>query len=539
MRASGKGSADRPREGRAAAHSPRRPGPEGIGPDEGGPGETGLDERGSDERAPDERRRDDRLLDEGVRDDRVLEEAGRPEGSSRYRGVAQVAPRRRRRLWPIPLALLGLAALAAAAYLAWSVAPDRTQLPADYAATRDITGTANALLNQPALAAGDAGGALVSGVPVTGQRTVRVVSTSGRAAQVQEERTLTMGGQPIGSGSATYAVDRLSLEPETDVPEDWTVDPHQGLTVAFPVDAERRDYTIWVPDLQTTAPLRFVREEPREGVNTYVYEAAVPETPIQNPAVLSALPAGLSRSALQGLLPALPVSEEQRAVLAQAVRGLPDEVPVRYTYQGTATYWVEPTTGTIVDIQQQVIRTGTVGGPGGAVLATLPVYNVDTRFDDASVAAAVREATDRREALTAVSSTWPWVLLALGVVALVVALIGLLARRRSPRRPAPPPAYRPTERTTRVDLDTAKREAARRADQPQPPYVGQTPHTGPYRESAHREGLDREEPHREGPQHEAPAGQATGQPDVEHGRTQSHGPGPHGPGRPPPGTPEP
>ncbi|MBX6749855.1 MAG: DUF3068 domain-containing protein [Micromonosporaceae bacterium] len=455
------------------------------------------------------------------------------------RGQAQLAgpgrepsgppPRARRRLrwWPIPLALLGLAAFAAAAILAWSVAPDRTQLPKDYAATRDITGTVHALLSQPALESGNIAGALVTNVPVTGQRTVRVVSTSGGAAQVQEERVLAVDGQPIGSGSATYAVDRLSLEPAASVPADWTVDPHEGLTVAFPVNADRRDYSIWIPDMQTTAPLRFVREESREGVNTYVYQVDVPETPIHNPTVLSTLPSSLSRSALEGMLPMLPIPEEQRAILAQAVPGLPDQVPIRYTYQAGSTYWVEPTTGTIVDIHQQVVRTGTVAGPGGAMLATLPVYNVDTRFADASVAAAVREANDRRDGLTAISSTWPWILVALGAVALLVALLGLLVRRRPPRRPVPPPSYRPTERTTRVDVDAARRaeawrqanagrpaDAQRRAGQPQPPYAGQSPHTEPYRET--------------------PAGQTTGEPDREPGRIPRHGPG-----QPPPGTPEP
>src|SRR5690606_19035156 len=257
-----------------------------------------------------------------------------------------------------------------------------------------------------------------------------------------------------------------SLGPATSVPEDWNVAPHEGLTVAFPVDAQRRDYTIWVSDMQTAAPLRFVREESRDGVNTYVYEAEVPEAPIQDPAVLSTLPSSLSRSALQGMLPSLSIPDDQRAVLTQAMPGLPEEVPVRYTYQGGATYWVEPTTGTIVDFQQRVIRTGTVSGPGGSVLATLPVYNVDSRFDDASVAAAVRDANDRHDAFTAVGSTWPGILVTLGAVALIAALLGLLARRRAPRPPTvPPPSYRPTERTTRVDVD-----AARRAGQPQPPY---------------------------------------------------------------------
>lgn len=394
----------------------------------------------------------------------------------------QAAPRRPR--WPIPLALLGVLGLVLAAILAWGVAPSRKQLPEDLNTTRDFSGTANALLSPQAVQAGDFGNALLTNLPVTAQRTVRVLDTEGDAARVQEDRTLLTNGEPLGTTSNTYAVDRRSLEPATNVPGDWNVQPHEGLTVSFPIGVERRDYTGWVTETQSTTSLRFVREESRGGVDTYVFEADTARAPIRDEAVLSALPSSLSRGALQGIVPALPLNADQREVLAQALPGLPEQVPVTYTYESGATYWVEPTTGMIVDTQQQVVRTGTIGGPGGATLATLPVYNVDTRFTDDTVATAAREANDRRNAATTVGTTWPWVLAVLGVLALLAGLLGLIARRRPQRETAaPPPAYRPTERTTTVDPDAARRMQATRGGQPQPPYVGQTPHSGPYREA--------------------------------------------------------
>ena len=82
----------------------------------------------------------------------------------------------------------------------------------------------------------------------------------------------------------------------------------------------------------------------------------------------------------------------------------PDQVAITYTHESGATYWVEPTTGIVIDTQQQMVRTATIGGPGGSVLATMPVFNVDSRFTDGSVSAAASDANDRRNALNMVGS---------------------------------------------------------------------------------------------------------------------------------------
>lgn len=481
MRASGEEFPDRPRDDQAGSSAP--------GPSESDRHDTQARETGEAGQANPPRPDRDTWEARDTRPAETPRETrnGRQTPAGRERPAPPRQPAPSRPKWPIPLALLGLLALTLAAILGWGVAPGRDQLPEDLNVTRELSGTANALLNQQALQAGDLGNALVTGVPITMQHTVRVLETSGSAARVEDERTLlTDGGQTLGSTSTTYAVDRRSLEPATNAPAGWEVAPHQGLTVSFPVDAQPHDYSVWVPDTQSTAPIRFVREESRGGVNTFVYEVDTEAAPIQDEAVLASLPATLSRAQLQGLVPSLPIPADQRALLMEALPALPDQVPVTYTHESGATYWVEPRTGIIIDMQQQVVRTGTVGGPGGAVLASMPVYNVDSRFTDGSVSAAARDANDRRNALNTVGSTWPWVLGTLGVLALVAGLLGMLARRRPQPRPVPPPSYRPTERTTATGRDLrgqAGEPTTTRPGQPQPPYVGQTPHTGPYRES--------------------------------------------------------
>ncbi len=424
--------------------------------------------------------------------------------------VARQAPRRPK--WPIPLALLGLLGLALAAILA-STGSNR-ELPTDFNAQRGLSGTAASLLDQQALQSGDFDGALQSDVDVDGQWTTRVVETSGDNARVLSERSLSVDGSALGTSSHFYAVNRQSMEPASGAPDSWDVTPHQGLVVGFPAGAEQRDYSGWVSDTQTTAPIRFVREEEREGMNTFVYQSDVPATPIRDQDVLSSMPSSLTRAQLQGLVASsdLPLADDQRQALTQALPGLPDQVPLNYTYQATTTYWVDPTSGQIIDLQQQQIRNATIGGPGGAVLANLPVFNVNTQFTPDAVTAAANQAESLGNTMGGGGRAWPWVLGTLGAIALLAGLLGLLARRR----PAPAPAMpqgtqRPTDRmsTDRMSSDrtsnasnrgmTSGADATRRraeeadatrkqresqAGQPQGPYSGQSQHTGPYRGSS-------------------------------------------------------
>ena len=271
--------------------------------------------------------------------------------------------------WGIGLAALGALCLIAAAVLYWAVVPDRKQLPGDTDTTRQFNGTAKFLLIPQALATGDLRSAVVTNTPVTAQRQVKVLATDGDAAQVSDSRSVsTEAGAPVGRTEATYAVDRRTLEATSDFPNDWTVVPHEGLTVSWPIGAEKQDYPAWINETQTTTTARYVREEDKAGVATYVFQADAPAAPIKDEQVLASLPKALPVSVLSQLGSVLQLPPQVQAQLAQALPSLGNPVPINYTYESTSTIWVEPTSGVVVDIQREEIRKAGVG-PAGSVAA--------------------------------------------------------------------------------------------------------------------------------------------------------------------------
>ena len=325
--------------------------------------------------------------------------------------------------WAIGLAVLGVLCLAAAAILAWVIVPDKKELPADTDTTRQFTGTAALLLNPQAVAAGNLQQALLTNVPVAAQRNVKVTATSGNMAEVSDARTLsTANGQPIGQTSATYAVDRKSLEAAPDPPSDWQVVDHEGLTISWPIGTSKQDYTGWVSDTQSTTPLKYVREESKNGLNTYVFEAQTQAGPIKDQQVLATLPQQMPAGTLSALAGALPIPDAIKGQLAQLLPQLGDPIKLSYTYESTSTFWVEPTTGIVVDLERKETRNVGLGLPSGGVLPAAPVYDVTTSFTDQSVTDAVNEANDKKGQIQSYGTTWPLILLIVGIVAILAAI---------------------------------------------------------------------------------------------------------------------
>jgi hypothetical protein len=341
----------------------------------------------------------------------------------------------------IAAAVFGVLCLAAAGILAWVVLPDQARLPADTNVTRQFEGTAKLLLNPAALASGDLTKALLRDVPVTVDRTVKTLATDGAAAQVSDTRILrAKGGGDLGRAEAVYAVDRTSLEAAKSHPTGWAVGDHRGLTVSWPVGAAKKDYVGWVSDTQSTTPLRYVRTEKRGGVQTYVFEAAVAPAPIKDQQVLASLPKSLAPKVLGALATVLPVPEALKAQLGQVVPRLTTDVPLTYSYESTSTYWVEPSTGIVLDVKREEIRKVGLELPGGAsVPASIPVYDVSTAAADASVKDATKDASDGRDAIRLYGTILPVGLLILGLLALLPAVITLGARLGRRRRASTAP----------------------------------------------------------------------------------------------------
>jgi hypothetical protein len=341
--------------------------------------------------------------------------------------------------WGIGLAVLGALCLVAAALLVWVVVPNRKQLPADTNTTRQFEGTAKVLSNPQALSSGDLRNALATNVPVTAQRVVKVEATDGDAALVSDQRQLMAGGRTVGQTQAKYAVNRKSLEATTSIPSDWDMTPHEGLTVSWPIGVERKDYTGWVNETQSTVPLKYQREEEKGGVDTYVYTSATTAKPIKDTQVLSSLPPALPVTTLAALASVVPISPEVQAGLAQALPRLADPVPLSYTYEATSTFWVEPTTGLVVDTDREEIREAGIGEPGGTVLASVPVYDVSTSFTEQSVTDAANEAKDKKSQITTFGKTLPSILGIVGALLVIGGLVLALTGRRGRRGVGPAP----------------------------------------------------------------------------------------------------
>jgi hypothetical protein len=333
----------------------------------------------------------------------------------------------------IVLAGLGVLCLAAAAILAWVVGPSRAKLPSDLDITRQYSGTAKIALNAEALAAGNIQQALVVDRPANVDRAVKVLATSGDTAEVQDSRTVTAGGGQIGATTATYAVDRKDLMATTDHPSDWKVVSAEGLTVSFPIGAEKKDYTGWVNETQSTTPVKYVKEETHAGIDTYVYQSSAAAKQIKDQQILSALPKAIPGGTL--VVAALPLPAEVTATLSRVLPNTSQPLPLSYTYEQSSTYWVEPTTGSVIDVQREEIRKAGLQLPDGTtVAAVLPIYDVSTKGTDSSVASAADDAQSKKNSLDAVRRTWPLVLTVVGGVLVVAGVILVLLRPT--RRPA-------------------------------------------------------------------------------------------------------
>ncbi|HEY6596061.1 MAG TPA: porin PorA family protein [Asanoa sp.] len=338
----------------------------------------------------------------------------------------------------LSLAVFGVLCLAAAAVLRWVVVPNRAELPSDENTTRQYDGTAKTLLNPQALNTGDLKTALLVNTPVTATRTVKALATTGSAAQVQDTRTLTTAdGRPVGNTEATYAVDRTMLEATSDHPSSWQVTPATGLTVSWPIGAEKKDYTGWVQETQSTTTLRYLRQETKQDLTTYVYQAETQSAKIKDPQVLNALPKQLPVSTLRALSAALPLSPDLKARLATLLPRVTQPVPLSYAYQVKSTYWVEPTTGLVVDTQREDTRAAGITVSGQTITGILPVFDVATTYTSNSVADAANDAKDNKNTIDLFRTTLPLILLIVGVVALLGALLAFLLSRR-PSSSAPP-----------------------------------------------------------------------------------------------------
>ncbi|GAA2144822.1 hypothetical protein GCM10009760_32770 [Kitasatospora kazusensis] len=331
--------------------------------------------------------------------------------------------------------VLGVVLIAAAAVTAFFVTPRYVaRLPSDTDAQRSYAGAFRTLLDPLAVAKGDLVGALKHNVPMSVDRRVRVEQTSGNTALTSDARTTSAAGATVEKTTWEYALDRRSLEPVTKHPGGWSVVDAQGLTVSWPFGAKKQNYTGWVPETASTTPVTYSRSETHAGLYTYVYEVKAGPAPIADAQVLAGLPKALPQSLLKLLVQLGPLTPAAKLQLGALLPALGDPVPLSYTQQGNDTFWVEPETGVVVDVDRSQQRTAGIKNPnGGAFIELLPVSDVGYQQTPQAVRDAVHDAQKGRKAIELYSTTLPGIAALLGIVLIAGGV--LLGRRKRVAQP--------------------------------------------------------------------------------------------------------
>lgn len=248
------------------------------------------------------------------------------------------------------------------------------QMPDDAEGSMHFQGTVTALDPQ-AMQKGDFAHAIVRDLPVTADRKVKAVHTSG-ATIVLNDHTDMFGPtrQIVSVSEHQYAVHRRNLL-ERPTPDGVKAEPHVGLSAGFPLDPEKRNYPFWDAETQTTVPATYTGTAKRQGRTVYVFRITA-AGPLADPAVKGALPAALPKAALQALNPAAQLADQ------------PDPVPLTYTSTTEMTGYVDAETGVTIALDSRKGIAATLQGVelfpvAKAVLATTP----DSEKDLADTAA--------------------------------------------------------------------------------------------------------------------------------------------------------
>ena len=249
---------------------------------------------------------------------------------------------------PAALLVFGALLIAGGLILKLLIVPTLAQFPADVDTTRTYEGVVT-ILNRNAFE--DTTQQLFfSDLPVVSDRTVTTEEVDGEKALVRDVSNLVAAeGTPLAGTRLTgsdnfYTIDRKTMESIENFSENEAVLEREGLVIGFPIGTEKRDYAGWNGDPQLPVTLFYQREEERQGINTYVFAASSGPEIIKDPGTLSEFPKGVPRDSVPALLPDLNLPPELEASVSTLLPFLPPQLPIIYTYEFEATYWVDPTT---------------------------------------------------------------------------------------------------------------------------------------------------------------------------------------------------
>ena len=337
----------------------------------------------------------------------------------------------------LPGALLAFGALLIAAGLIVKllIVPALAQFPDDVDTTRTYAGVVT-MLNRDALL--DTNLELFyNNLAVVSDRTVTTEETDGQKALVRDVSNLVAAAGTAAEGTRLtgsddfYTIDRKTMESIDNFSDNEAVLAREGLVIGFPIGTQKRDYRGWNGDPQLPVTLFYQREEERHGINTYVFTASSGPEIIKDQGTLNEFPAGVPRDSVPALLPFLDLPPEIENLIPLILGALPELLDLAYTYEFDATYWIDPTTGILIDIDKNDIRRAMVVVPGFDLdVPPIEVYNLTYQPTSESIAAAVDDAKSNGDLLQLGRTTGPFTLFGLGALSLLAAAFMLWRRGR-------------------------------------------------------------------------------------------------------------
>ena len=347
------------------------------------------------------------------------------------------------KLAPRVLLILGALLVIAGLVVKFAVVPALAKFPDDVDSTRTYQGTVD-ILNRAELANPTGAPLFFTQLPVISDRTVTVEEVDGDKALVRDAANLVAApGTPIEGVRLTgsdelYTIDRVTMESIPNFTSNPDVITSEGLVVGWPIDTEARDYTGWNGDPAQTVTLEYAGEEERQGRTTYVFTASSGPLPIVDQGTLAEFPVALPKASVPALAPLLNLPPEILGALEVALPLLPEELPLEYTYEFSARYWIDPLTGVLIDVEKNDVRKAIVAVPGLPIeIDPVVVYNLNYSPTEESFEAAVEDADDYGGLLRLGRTTGPIALWVLGGALILGGLYMSMRRAPEPIAAAP------------------------------------------------------------------------------------------------------
>ena len=329
---------------------------------------------------------------------------------------------------------LGLALAVIALVVRFVIFPGQAQWPNDVDSIRDYDGTLHVMLNPQALSAMDLANVFLRDVPTTLSRHVTTEGTQGDKAVVLEVATMFgPGGQEMLASETWYAIDRktmMAVSPASvsELQNAENVSDREGLVIGFPIGTAAETYRGWSSDYQTTMDVNYVTEEERSGLNTFVFESSSPPKETLDPEMLAIFPPALPKDLLVTLAQTLDLPAAMSERFATILPDLADPVPLKYTYEYETTYWVEPSTGVLIDYSKHESYQAALSIEGIPVPVPItPVFEQSYKMSPSSIQEAAKDANDAKSQLQTFGTAVP---LALGAIGVLLVIFGAFLAQR-------------------------------------------------------------------------------------------------------------